>query len=175
LNYASNYKENYLIYLIFEILLVGLTTAIMLVCFIFYITLKADTDTGSRSSDYLFSHPLLYSALCILPALASVLFIGVFRKRNYIVGWKIDNYEIQIAIRGLRRSNIETVILNQSDVRISKFEDQGFLIVPKYKGYRLKDSISMRTFDFVVNNFIWEKQIRDRVSFSRFLESCIHE
>jgi hypothetical protein len=97
-------------------------------------------------------------------------FCFFYRRRNYVVGFKDDNEHIYLQVRGLSTKSFEELTIKRIDAKITKFEDPAFLIVPRYKGYRILDQSSGRKYEYVSNNFIWEKQIKDNILISKLLE-----
>lgn len=173
--HAKTYKDNFLKYLIFEMILVGFTTALMLAVWQFYSMINTDANINTDNYGDTLKNPMFFIAICVFPAIGSILFILLYRKRNYIVGWKSDKEKVQIVIRGLFRSSIETVEINKTDVQVVPFKDPKFIIVPQYQGYRIVDKLTGRKFDFVSNNFIWETQIADKVLIFHLLKMLEEE
>jgi hypothetical protein len=148
--------------------MVAVTTGVMLACTIFYLVSQSARRTDVLIN-LLFNNPWSYFLVCLIPAILSALFVVFFRRRNYIVGFKLDEDYIYLQVRGLSFKSFENVTIKRSDAKITKFEDPSFLIVPRYKGYKIYDQSSVRKFEFVSNNFIWEKQIKDKVFISQLL------
>lgn len=167
---SKTYNENYFSYLIFEILMVSLATGLLVGCLIFYSLGRSESRWGADNLSFLLSNFWILILKCAVPALLSALVVVFNRKRNYIVGWKSEKDSVHLIIRGLSKSSIETVVFSKTDAEIRKFEDQAFLIIPRYKGYRIIDKTSGRKFEYVSNNFIWEKQIKDNILILKLLE-----
>lgn len=164
-------KENYITYLIFEIFMVALATGLLVGCTLFYLLGRSESkNNNNHALSYLLTNFWVYFIICVVPAVLSALFVVYYRRRSYIVGIKADVENIFLQVRGLSSNSLDTIVINRSDAKITKFEDPAFLIVPRYKGYRIIELSSGRKFEFVSNNFIWEKQIKDNILISKILE-----
>jgi len=170
---SKTYRENYISYLMFEIFMVAITTGIMIACIVFYIAAASIGRRGKGNPfliNFLVDNGWVYLLLCVIPALISLIFVLFYLRRKYIVGFKADEEYIHMQVRGLSIKSLKEVTIKRSDSKISKFEDHAFLIVPRYKGYRIFDQSSGRKFEYVSNNFIWEKQIKDNILILKLLE-----
>jgi len=166
---SKTYKESYISYLMFEIFMVAITTGIMIACFVFYAGVNS-AKRGPGLIDFLINDGSIYLIISVIPAFISVIFVLFYRRRNYIVGFKVDEEYIHMQVRGLSTKSLKEITIKRSDSKISKFEDPAFLIVPRYKGYRIIDQSTGRKFEYVSNNFIWEKQIKDNILILKMLE-----
>ena len=170
---SKTYRENYFSYLIFEILIVSLATGLLVGCLIFYSLGQSESRWGADNLSFLLSNFWILILISAIPALLSGLVVVYFRRRSYIVGFKADVENIILQVRGLSSKSMDTIVIKRSDARITKFEDPAFLIVPRYKGYRIMEQSSGRKFEFVSNNFIWEKQIKDNVHICQLLGAMV--
>lgn len=160
-------NENYLGYLIVECIMVAVITFIGVGFALFFGSGKSDNRTGGHLLEYLFDHPLLFGFLCITPAIIGISFLLYFRSRNYIVGFFFDDQmsELTIKYRGILSRNVAELKIPYAEMKVQDFNERKILFNQTYKGKRVRLANNQKAFDFVTNNFIWEKQPRERVFF----------
>ncbi|HLP56621.1 MAG TPA: hypothetical protein VK151_16410 [Fluviicola sp.] len=160
-------NENYLAYLFFEILMVGVITFIGTALIVFYSTGRSDTRHDTRKLDYLFDNPFVFGIICLIPALIAVAFLLYFRNRNYIVGYRFDhqNKLLMLEYRGLRKKSLSTIEVGFDHFSIKPFTERKIFANQPLKGTSIMVADKNLQLDFVTNNFIWEKQPRERVAF----------
>ena len=161
--------ENYLAYLIMEIIMAAVITFIGTALVVFYITGKSDVRKKTDQLEYLFDNPLIYGAICILPALLAVTSLLYFRNRNYIVGYQFDDDSntLFLKYRGLVNKVSKDIAIPYNEVRTKDFSERKVLFNQTYKGKSVLIEGNKLKLDFVTNNFIWEEQPREKI---RFLE-----
>lgn len=160
-------KENYLAYLIFEIIMVTIITFLAVAFSLFYITGKTDSRQNSNTLGYLFEHPWIYGLICFLPALLAVAVLLIFRNRNYIIAYAFDDVSntLKLKYRGLINKNLIVLSIPYDELQIKDFNEKKFLFNQTYKGKSIVLKNPPITVDFVTNNFIWEEQPRERIHF----------
>ena len=161
-------NENYISYLVLELLLSFLITFLGVAIIVFYIVGRMDSRRDTQQLETLFDTPFLYVSVCTIPALIAVAFLLYFRNRNFIVGYHFDeeNKVLNLLVRGLRKSSVRPVSVPFRDISVHNLRERKFLFNARYEGLTLTvvDTIVTK-YDFVSNNFIWENQIRERVHF----------
>lgn len=165
-------NENYLGYLILEIIMVTIITFMGVAFVVFYFTGRIDSRHDSRNLQYLFDNPWMYGFICFLPALLAVVLLLVFRNRNYIIGYYFDDESNMLVLkyRGLVNKALKDISVPYSDVNTKDFSEKKFLFNQTYKGKSIVMKNANLTLDFVTNNFIWEDQPRERIHFMHELE-----
>ena len=165
-------NENYLAYLFLEIIVVGVITFIGTGFILFYTIAKTDTSGNTRRLQYLFDNPLVFGAICLAPTLIAVGFLLHVRNRNYIVGYLFDtqNKLLRLEYRGLRKKSLTTIEVALNAFSSKSFQERKVLTNQPYKGRSILIADSKLQLDFVVNNFIWEEQPREKVFFLEELE-----
>jgi len=164
--------ENYLGYLILEIIMVTIITFIGVAFVVFYFIGKIDSKQNSRNLQYLFDNPWMYGFICFLPALLAVALLLVFRNRNYIIGYHFDDESNMLVLkyRGLANKALKDISVPYREINTKDFSEKKFLFNQTYKGKSIVMKNANLTLDFVTNNFIWEDQPRERIHFMQELE-----
>lgn len=169
-------KENYLGYLLFELVMVFALTFVATGVIVFYLTGKSDLRkydhkiTGNKL-ETLTDNPLLFAAICLVPALIALSFVVYYRNRNYIVGYQFDaeRSELSLLVRNLTSKGLQTILIPYASVAVRKFTERKILFNARYQGIRI--TFSGKHYDFVTNNFIWETQPRERIAFVQQTDS----
>jgi hypothetical protein len=114
----------------------------------------------------------MYGVICFLPALLAVALLLVFRNRNYIIGYHFDdeNNTLVLKYRGLANKALKDISVPYRDVNTIDFSEKKFLFNQTYKGKSIVMKNENLTLDFVINNFIWEDQPRERIHFMHELK-----
>lgn len=162
-------NENYLGYLTLEIIMVTVVTFLGSAFIVFYVLGKSDSRRKTQNLEYLFNHPYIFGFICILPALLAIGFLLYFRNRNYIVGYLFNQTSKQLVIsyRKILTKTKYTINLTYDEIEIKDFNEKKILFNQAYKGKRIIDTVTDLNLDFVVNNFIWEEQAREKIHFLR--------
>ena len=170
---ARTKNENFLHYLIMEIIMVAVVTFIGVAFMIFYFSGRSDNRTNTNKLQYLFDHPFIFFLLCFLPVVVGVSFLLYFRNRNYIVGYLFDHDKklLSLLYRKISNKHLYTMDISFQDVLISDFNERKILFNQTYKGKTLKTQGTNQQLDFVTNNFIWEEDPRKKMD---FLEELYH-
>ncbi|MES2556110.1 MAG: hypothetical protein V4604_08165 [Bacteroidota bacterium] len=160
-------NENYLAYLLLEIIMVGVITFVGMAIIVFYSLGKSDNRRNTDRLEYLFDNPVVFGALCLIPTLIAVGFLLVVRNRNYIVGYQFDheNKLLTLQYRGLRKKSLRTTEVAFNAFYSQPFRERKVLTNQPSKGTSIILKDQNLQLDFVVNNFIWEQQPRERVGF----------
>ncbi|MFM2228539.1 MAG: hypothetical protein RL664_1882 [Bacteroidota bacterium] len=165
-------NDNYIGYLILELLLTGIFTFLVTALGIFYGSLKSDVKNDSDLLLDLLGDPLSYTLICLVPSLVAILFLLFYRNVNYIIGFEFNESEQFLTLRYRRLFRKET-----NDIQIPYFKISTIPLKEKKiffnfsnKGMRFSVPNSTLKLDFVSNNFIWEYQPRSRVYFLEELE-----
>lgn len=166
ITYSTTRNEHYLIYLLFELILVSIVTFLISGFILFYLLGKTDSKTTSNYLDFLFDNPAIYAALCLIPTIISCFFILYYKNRHYIVGFAFDDElkQLTICYRKLMRRRNQEASFPYGEVAFKKFKEKSFLFTQPYEGFSVITR-EKHTFDFVLNNFIWEKQPLDKKAF----------
>lgn len=165
-------NENYLAYLILEILMVAVITFLGVAILVFYTTGKSDTRSKTQKLEYLFDNPLIFASICILPTLLAVAALLYFRNRNYIVAYLFDDNldHLLLKYRGLVNKTSKDISIPYEEVWSRDFSERKFLFNQTYMGKRVIIERQDLKLDFVTNNFIWEEQPREKIHFLKELE-----
>ena len=165
-------NENYLCYLILEIIMVTIITFIGVAFVVFYFLARSDSRHDSKNLQYLFDNPWMYGLICSLPALLAVALLLIFRNRNYIIGYHFDDESNTLVLkyRGLVNKSLKDTNVPYRAINIQDFSEKKFLFNQTYKGKSIVMKNANLTLDFVTNNFIWEDQHRERIHFLHELE-----
>lgn len=169
--YSKTKDENYLAYLIMELISVFIITGVLIGMIVFYAVGRSDARYNTNHSLLLFDHPKIYIFICVIPALIAMGLVVIFRNRNYVVGYRFNN-ELEILIlsyRGLLKKENKTIEVLYSDLRVKDFKELNFLFNQANRGKRVIINKTQLRLDFVSNNFIWENQPREKVHFLREL------
>lgn len=160
-------NENYLGYLILEIIMVAVITFLGTAFLVFYLAGRSDNRNKTHRLEYLFDHPAIFGLICIAPAILAIGSVLYFRNRNYIVGYAFDDDTkiLKISYRGVLSKTIKQVTLPYEKLETVPFSEKKVLFNQAYKGIRILMKEQELKLDFVTNNFIWEKQPRERVYF----------
>lgn len=169
---SKTQSENYLGYLILEIIMVMVITFLGVAFIVFYALGRADSKGKSHFLEYLFDHPLIFGVICILPAIVAVASLLYFRNRNYIVGYLFDDESAQLTLkyRGILNKSAKLICIPYEKLRTKQFSERKLLFNQTYKGKRIFMNHMNLNLDFVSNNFIWEEQPREKISFLEELE-----
>lgn len=164
---SNSQDENYLAYLFIEMVLVFVITVVIIGLIVFYSTGSSDVRLDSNHLGLLTDNPLLFGVICTIPAIIAVGVVVFFRNRNYIVGYFFNDESnlLFISYRGLINKKIKTVEIPYSKLSSKDFKEVKFLFNEANRGKRLKLKNPDLHLDFVSNNFIWEKQPREKVHF----------
>lgn len=162
--------ENYVSYLLIELILLFVITFIGTGLIVFYGLLFVNPSGGGLSLKNIFDNPLIYTGICVAPALVTLFFALHSRNRSYIVGFRFDDEreELELMIRNLRASSLHTVRVPYTSIFSQRFAERRILFNARYQGIRL--FVGRNRYDFVANNFIWETQPRERIAFTEQLE-----
>jgi hypothetical protein len=165
-------NENYLGYLILEIIMVSIITFMGVAFFLFYFIGRIDSRHDSRNLQYLFDNPWIYGFICFLPALLAVALLLNFRNRNYIIGYHFDDesHTLVLKYRGLVNKALKDISVPYREINTKDFSEKKFMFNQTYKGKSIVMKNEKLTLDFVTNNFIWEEQPRERIHFIQELE-----
>lgn len=160
--------ENFLVYLLMEILMAAIITFLGTAIIVFYGVGKSDTRRNTQNLESLFDSPIIYLLICVIPAIIVVITLLYFRNRNYIVGYLFDNDKriLLLEYRGLRKKLMK-VSYHFDEIIITPFQEKKIIMNQPSKGLSIllrKDQLSL---DFISNNFIWEKQPREVANFLR--------
>lgn len=168
---SQTQNENYISYLMMELIMAAVLTFIGAGLIIFYVAGKSETRSDSGILKYLFDNPFYLILLCLVPVIIAIGTLLYFRNRNYIIGYKFDydNGKLAIEYRGLGKK-IYSEEIDFENLLVSKFHELKILMNQRYRGVRIKQVDKPLKLDFVSNNFIWEKQIRKKIEFLRELE-----
>lgn len=163
---SKSRNDNFIIYLIFEIIMVAVVTFIAIGFLTFYIFGRLDSRGNSNFLERLFETPLLFGSICIVPAVFGVLCILYLRSRNYIVAYSFNDAEnfLKLEYRGVIKKETKEIEIDYSNLIVKGFKERKVLFNQSYKGISF-DIGERKTIDFVSNNFIWEKQPRERKAF----------
>ena len=159
-------NENYMSYLVMEIFIVAIITFISTAIIIFYTGLRSDVRRDTTNLESLLNNPFFFMAVCLIPAIIAIIALLYFRNRNYIVGYLFDDDKktLTIEYRSLRKK-LKRISIEYQNLTIKKFQEKKILVNQTYKGSRIVTSNNQLKLDFITNNFIWEKQTRDKVNF----------
>lgn len=160
-------NENYLAYLVFEIIMVGAITFIGTALIVFYGLGKSDSRGNTNRLDYLFDHPVVFAAICLVPTFIALGCLLYFRNRNYIVGYHFDHHNklLTLEYRGLRKKSLRTVEVPFGAFYALPFQERKVLSNQPAKGKSIMIGDKNLQLDFVTNNFIWEQQPREKLGF----------
>ncbi len=170
---ASRTKnENYLGYLIFEIIFVGAITFIGTGLLVFNGLGRSDVRNDHKNLDDLFENPLLFALICLLPALLAVGSLLYYRNRNYIVAYLFDEATKKLTLqhRGILSKKINQISIPFEEIESNDFSERKIFVNQTYKGKSIQKKGENPKLDFVTNNFIWEKQPREKLYFLEELD-----
>lgn len=164
--------DNYIGYLILELLLTGIFTFLVTALGIFYGSLKSDVKNDSDHLLDLLGDPLSYSLICLIPTLVAIVFLLSYRNVNYIIGFEFNEPEqfLTLRYRRLFRKDNNDIQIPYSEISTIPLKEKKFFFNFSNKGKRFSVPNSILKLDFVTNNFIWEYQPRSRVYFLEELE-----
>jgi len=162
---SRTYKENYISYLAFEIALTFVLTFVAAGIVVFYSAGKSDARHHGHQLDYFSDNFPVYAFLCAAPALIAVAVILRNRNRNYIVGYAFDDNrkELSLLVRKLKAASLRTLTVGYTELKTEAFTEKKVFFNERYHGLSLVTSSGK--LDLVRNNFIWEKQPRERIAF----------
>ena len=165
-------NENYLGYLILEIIMVTVITFMGVAFVVFYATGKSDSRSKTQNLKSLFDNPFVFGIICTLPALLAVGSLLFFRNRNYIVGYLFDDHSNQLLLeyRGILTKGSKEIRIPYDEICTKDFNERKILFNQTYKGKSVIIEGKKLKLDFVTNNFIWEDQPREKVHFLKELE-----
>lgn len=160
-------NENYLGYLIFEIIFVGAITFIGTGLLVFNGLGRSDVRNDHKNLDDLFENPLLFALICLIPAAIGVGSVLYFRNRNYIIGYLFDDTSKQLTVqhRGILSKKINQISIPFEEIESNDFSERKIFVNQTYKGKSIRKKGEKIKLDFVTNNFIWEKQPREKLYF----------
>lgn len=160
-------NENYFGYLILELIMVSVVTFLGTAIIVFYSLGRSDARGKTNHLESTFGNPWIFSIICVTPALIGVCSLLYFRNRNYITGYLFDdsNSTLTLSYRGINNKVNREIQLNYTDIYTQQFSEKKFLFNQAYKGTRIVLEDKKLALDFVTNNFIWEKQPREKVHF----------
>lgn len=165
-------NENYLSYLILEIIMVTVITFLGVAFVVFYFTGKSDTKTKTTYLMYLLDNPMIYGFICLLPALLAIIILLYLRNRNYIIGYQFEDSSktLHLKYRGLLNKLSKDISIPYNEISTKDFSEKKFLFNQTYKGKSIIIKEINLKIDFVTNNFIWENQPREKVFFLQELQ-----
>jgi hypothetical protein len=165
-------NDNYIGYLILELLLTGIFTFLVTALGIFYGSMKSDVRHNSDHLLELLRAPINYGLICLVPSLIAAGFLLYYRNANYIIGFEFNESEqlLTLRYRRLFRKTTSDIQIPYSNLSISNLKEKKFYFNIASKGKRFAVPNSELKLDFVTNNFIWEYQPRSRVFFLEELE-----
>ncbi|MFN8863748.1 MAG: hypothetical protein ACK500_08870 [Flavobacteriales bacterium] len=172
---SATKNENYLAYLLIEIILVIVLTTAVTGLAILFVLGKMDVRMNTQRLDYFLTNPLVYGLVCFAVSLVAVAFLLYYRNRKYIVGYSFDdaNSCLVVEYRTLWNKSASEVRLPYVTLTVTHFEEKKMLFNQVYEGKRLSTTGQDLRLDFVTNNFIWEEQRKDRIDFLERLEDVI--
>ena len=171
---SSTKSDNYISYLLAEIVLVSSITFIGAAFIIFYAVGKSDVRTGGDNLSTFTDSPAFYACICLIPVLITVSTLIHFRNRNYIVAYSFD-HDLQVLRLEHRKLSkpVSEFRIPFSELEVRKFQERKILVNQTYSGATIVNEGVK--YDFVTNNFIWEKHPRMRLNFLRELRELNHQ
>jgi|SRR5690554_950540 len=165
--FSKTRDENYLAYLFIELILVFVITSVGTGLLIFFSVGRADSQRNTNNIEFLFENPFIYVLICLTAAIIAMGLILHFRNRNYIVGYAFNNetLSLRLSYRGLLKKDIKSIEIPYSELLWKDLKERNFLFNQVNRGKRIKHKNQSLYLDFISNNFIWEKQVRQKYIF----------
>lgn len=172
MTHSSTRNENYLGYLVIEMILVMVLTSGAAMLMLLFGLGKMGSRSDFSMLDYLLTNPIVFGLICVSVGLVAVGFLLKYRNRKYVVGYLFDDGEACLVVehRTLWSKTSEQVSLPFSQLNVTDFTEKKFLFNQAYEGKRLSLQDQNLKLDFVTSNFIWEEQRNDRIHFLEELE-----
>src|SRR5690606_29791766 len=101
-------NNNYIMYIIFEIVLTSIVTFLGIGLFIFFLLIRSKSTETLLN---LLENPLLFALIILIPVLLGTLFIFYKRSRNYIVGYEFNSDKNNIALSYRTLFTKESIII----------------------------------------------------------------
>lgn len=161
---SKTQNENYLSYLVFELLMVATITFVAVGLIIFYMAGKSDSRSGEHKVESLFDNPAYFALLCLIPVTISVALLIRFRNRNYIVGFEFDHEKRHLLLRYrvLLSRSLEEITVSFDEFECMELKELKFMFNEAYRGTTILVKSDNLRLDFISNNFIWETQPREK-------------
>jgi hypothetical protein len=122
----------------------------------------------------LFSNPLLYLTVCLLPTLMMLIMVYLKQKRTYIVGFEFLDSSMNLIVRKNSSSSIQVLNFFNTEIFAETIKERGFIFISRKEGIRFV--VNGDKYDFITNNFLWEENHNVKKLFKKMvLEKRLHE